>query len=256
MTAVKPHRICGRPDVRVLSERPTAIVDTIIIFGGSLSGLRLREIADELQQRTVQFAEVCHLGVPVVFLKIDVGGIVGAPWWEKTLVPESLQVGGHTGSARRRDEQVASELEVKFLKIGIDLCGIGVETELHVGRKSRDRGVSCAEIKRHTVKQTLVVSLMVSLERSKSLGCGGIDTAACKSLVVAPLGSGIAVEAIEARDIGEDQSQRTGTLDFKLTRFGSLDCATVGDSFHDGAETGTAVGIVEMLLCEACVYGI
>ena len=52
-----------------------------------------RQIVDIIEKNFVQFGEITGLGAPVVFLKVDVGGIVAAPGRSEAFVPQALKIG-------------------------------------------------------------------------------------------------------------------------------------------------------------------
>ena len=73
----------------------------------------LVNLADELEQRLVHLRQVRHLRGPVVHLQVDVRGVFRVPRRKHLVVPQTLQVGRiHVVRLRRRNQQVASELEV------------------------------------------------------------------------------------------------------------------------------------------------
>ena len=110
--------------------------------------------------RGVQVTEPRHLCGPIVLLDIDVDGIVRAPRRQQMLVPEPLQVGRNPGSARRGDEQIASEIEIQFLKVGIMLSQVGISFQLHIGGE-RGHGVgSGAEVEYDTSVELAIIGTM------------------------------------------------------------------------------------------------
>ncbi len=81
----------------------------------------------------MELAEISYFGGPVVFLKIDVGGVVGAPRWKHGFVPEALEIGGHAHGAGAADEQITAKLEVELLKVGIGGVCVEIVEESAVG---------------------------------------------------------------------------------------------------------------------------
>ena len=101
----------------------------------------------------MKLAEACHFGWPVILLHIDISGVVAAPWRQDILVPQALEIGRYTWGAGRSYEQIASILEVQFLKVGIRLAEVGIALQLHISRKSRYRVRCGTKFKRHTPEQ-------------------------------------------------------------------------------------------------------
>ena len=112
------HRIRHGPEVGIMTGAP-ARLDTIIVAGGKLpiGGKSL----DKGIQRLSHLGQIAHKHRPIVFLQIDVDGIVAPPRRPQLMCPQSLKIGRHPWRATTRDEQIASKLEVKRFQIAFSL---------------------------------------------------------------------------------------------------------------------------------------
>ena len=109
-------RTCHGPYVRIVSQRPS-LADSVIVLRGSLSGRR--QVAYEAQKHLMHLGKSGRLGSPVILFKIDVCGIVRAPWRYHIFVPKALKIGRNPFGARRRYEQITSILEIQGFQLRI-----------------------------------------------------------------------------------------------------------------------------------------
>ena len=125
------HRIGHAPDVAVVTDEPCRHTlflsdgSTIVVLRGD--GATLGQTLDPRQHGVVHLGQGTHLRRPIVLLHIDVDRIVATPRRCHTFVPKALQVGRHALSTTRRNKQIASVLEIEFLKIGVEIIRVVVE---------------------------------------------------------------------------------------------------------------------------------
>ena len=110
-----PVRACA-VDVIFRRQRPTLRLsaDILRIF------TPLRTLAslavDVVGERTVEFAQIRHLGRPVVHLHVDVRVNIAVPWRRIAVVPNALQVVGQRHASAARNQQITTIGEVDFRK--------------------------------------------------------------------------------------------------------------------------------------------
>ena len=71
---------------------------------------------DVFSVRQMEFAQVRHLGRPVVHLHVDVRVNISVPWRCIAVVPNTLQVVGQHHAATARNEQIATVGKIDFLE--------------------------------------------------------------------------------------------------------------------------------------------
>ena len=102
---------------RIAGDRCRPATRVVVRAGHPLA--RLHERADIVNKRFDALREVGRTGRPVVHLDVDVVVVVHAPRTVDVVVPYSLKVRREVASARRGDQQIAPELEVKLLQTGV-----------------------------------------------------------------------------------------------------------------------------------------
>ena len=117
VAGVETHRTGHGPDVGIMCQAPAA-VDAVVGLGGEFA--RALQFLHEGEERLVHLGQRSRLGRPVVFLHIDIAGVVARPGRQDALVPQALQVGRHIGRARATDKQVAAILEIEGFEVGIE----------------------------------------------------------------------------------------------------------------------------------------
>ena len=100
------HRRRDAPKVGVLVEHPPACAVVLLRHLRAL----IRNVADQLEQRFGQIAEVGRLRRPVVHLRVDVGRVLRVPHGVHVVVPNPLQVRRLRAGTRRRNQNVAPEV--------------------------------------------------------------------------------------------------------------------------------------------------
>lgn len=92
------------PEVGVVVEAPAAAA---VEIAGDPATL-FRRFTDQPEQWLGTRAEVGGFRMPIVHLKIDVGGVIAAPRRHQQMVPDSLQVGRFGAVPRTCDQQIAA----------------------------------------------------------------------------------------------------------------------------------------------------
>ena len=162
------HRIGHAPDVAVVTNEPgrhTLLLgdsSAIVVLRGD--GAALGQAPDPRQHGIVHLGQSSHLGGPIVLLDIDVDRIVAAPGRCHKFVPKTLQVGRHALGTARRDEQIASVLEIKFLKIGVEIVRVVVEKQLLIGIERQDGIGRLSQVETYAAEETLKVLEMSRLQ--------------------------------------------------------------------------------------------
>ena len=156
----------ARPRLARMRERPGRPV-------GDGLPVRRQHALHETVQRPGQLGQIGRLGRPVVHLDIDVGVVVGIPRRRQAVVPQALQI-GRQGIARAGDQQVAAELHVQRLQLGV-VAIAGVGGDAGVGGQCAALGGAGAEIEGHAVEQRAVVLLVFGAQGVERLGGGGRD---------------------------------------------------------------------------------
>ena len=80
----------------------------------------------------MHLSKIRHLRRPVVHFRIDIRRVVAAPWRAHVRIPDSLEICRYTWRSRAADEQVATELEIQTLQLGI-VGSVRVSAESFVG---------------------------------------------------------------------------------------------------------------------------
>ena len=161
------HRSGGAPNVGIVVQAPTA--GAIHRTGGLATGLR--HLACHADEGLVQFAQMGHLGGPIVHLGIDIGGVLAAPRRRYVFVPNALQIGSLTPGLRAGDEQIASELEVEFHKLRV-VTGGKLFHALVCGKIHGGRGT---QVETHTVEVVLILLSMCLQKLGIFLALGGSE---------------------------------------------------------------------------------
>jgi len=154
VTIVQPYGTSHGPNVSVVSQAPASVHSIVSLCRFAT---RFAQVHNKVQQGVVQFAQISRFNRPIVLLHVDVGGIIAAPWRKQTFIPQSLQVGRHSGCARAGNEQIPAILEIERLQFRVRLVLIRVESQLLVGGQRRDASVRRSQVQRHTVEQALIV---------------------------------------------------------------------------------------------------
>ena len=135
---------------------------TIVVLRGD--GATLGQTLDPRQHGVVHLGQGTDLRRPIVFFDIDVDRIVATPRRCHTFVPKTLQIGRHTLGTARRNEQVASVLEIEFLKIGVEIVRVVVEKQLLIGIERQDGIGRLSQVKTHAAEEALKVLEMSRLQ--------------------------------------------------------------------------------------------
>ena len=97
------------PDRRVVVRHPTRQPIHVV---GDLAAVH-RQLADHAQQRFVAFAQVRHLGGPVIHFEVDVERVSSCPRRHDVRIPDALQIQRLPSFARTGDQQITPELVIQ-----------------------------------------------------------------------------------------------------------------------------------------------
>ena len=106
---------------------------------------------------------------PVVHLRVDVDGVVGAPRGAQVLVPNALEVGGLGAGPGAGDNQIAAVLVQQGVALGVHVL-VPAGQALHGGHVV----LVGAKVHRHPVEVGLVVLHVALAQGFKALGSGGV----------------------------------------------------------------------------------
>ena len=148
------HRAGLPPDVGVVMRHPAPRAVEVFRDVGAIDA----QLLGQIDQWKVALGEVGYFHRPVVDLRIAIDRPVGRPGRVQVLVPNPLKVGWLAARARRRDQQVAAELEIKRSKPRIP--GGRLLAEALVDRQIARR-IVVADFQRNAFRQRLIVTHMV-----------------------------------------------------------------------------------------------
>ena len=175
------------PDVRIVVGRPST---RPVHLRGRLPA-RNAQVADHVDQRSVQFGQVRRLGRPVVHFRIDVDRVLAVPCRKSLMIPNALQIGWLTAGLRRTDQQIATELKIERRELRIKTGGELAHP--HVGRLI---GLSVrSQIERYPFDPRTVSRDVVGFQpgialfpRTRQIGLGPFDRIAGNVPVVVEIG--------------------------------------------------------------------
>ena len=235
------HRIGHCPDVGILSEIPSSLHTVVCLCRTSSCD---RQFLYEGGQRQVHIAQSCRQRRPVVLLYVYVAGVVARPRRQKTLVPESLQVGWHAWGTRTTDEQVAAVVEVEFFKVRIALFLLGVGAQLLFCGSGLYLVGGGAEFYRESVVILLVVADVALEQLVKGLFHGLAYARLRQCLVVTPLLNRVFVGSVETRDVGNEQQCLTDILQFQFVAVLQAHATVFGFHLYNGSEVYATVAVI------------
>ena len=209
----------------------------------------MAQVGDEIHQRLMQYAQVSRLGRPIVFLQVDVAGVVAAPRGKQAFVPQALQVGGHTGCTRTGNEQVTSVLEIKHFQLRIALVLIGIFQKLPVGRQGGNSGIRFAQIQFHTVEEMLIIGHMCLAQRLITL-LRSFRHALCHQVPIVPsFLDGVFVKTVKAGDVGYQDERLLSSVNLEFARRIALHLRRIrSEHLDEGAEMNATLRVVEVFV--------
>ena len=101
------HRACDAPQVCIVMRHPAAGA----VHGAGRDGTRLAQFTDELEQGLGGLRKACHLGRPVVHLRVDVDGVFAVPGSVRLVVPDALEIRGLAAGLGTADQEITPVVE-------------------------------------------------------------------------------------------------------------------------------------------------
>ena len=102
------------------------------------------------------FDDICRFRRPIVHFRIDIEGIIAAPWRPDLIVPNPLQIGWLCSRPRTGNQEITAILEQEGdqlkVTVGLEIDDAFIHGLLH--------GVSCAQPQRNAAELGLVVGQM------------------------------------------------------------------------------------------------
>ena len=117
----------------------------------------------------MELGKVGGLHRPVVHLRVDVDGVVGAPRGAQVLVPNALEVGGLGAGPGAGDNQIAAVLVQQGVALGVHVL-VPAGQALHGGHLV----LVGAKVHGNPVEVGLVVLHVALAQGFKALGSGGV----------------------------------------------------------------------------------
>ena len=229
------------PDIAVVAGVPS-LRDPVEVPGGG--DAVDAEIPDKPEQDFVHLGKGRHLRGPVILLRIDVDGIIAAPWRQDLFIPKSLQVGRDSRSAGRGYEQIPSILEIKRLQFGVDVQAVGVAEELPVRRKGGDGGIRPAEVQGDPVEIALVIGYMGLFQGLEGFPGSPVHDPLRIGDIVPPFRRGVLEGPVETRRIGQQDHRLVAVPQKDFTVSGGHFPVFRKDS-EQGTEMDPTVRIIE-----------
>ena len=214
------------PDVGIMTGVP-APRGAIQALGGR--GAIPAEIPHKAQQDLVHLGETGRLGGPVVFLQVDVDGVVAAPRRFHAFVPQTLQVRRDPFRPGRGDQEISSILIVKRFQLRVRFAKVRIALELDVGGKDADGVRRRAQVDGDAVEQFLVIRFVPGQESGETGRLRGGEIRIGHRLVRLPFLHRILVEPVETAGVDYVQGGFAHAFEFQ-------------DAVPDGSRTALDIG--------------